>query len=206
MRGFVAGALTAATLIVAAPAAAQAPSYGGGLVPNRPAKGGYTPLLGSVLQPRGGQIAVRFDTYIRCGGDDYQVIGRKTVPFDGRSFRATASRQFRIGTRGRNRVVYRWDVRGQADGTIASGRVRIVGVRIVGGRRTRCNRKPTRRFSARIQGPAPAGSPQPPARAGFGGVSDVQIGGGLPGPVMLRVTASGRRILARWNVVGDCGR
>ena len=195
------------TLALPAAAHAQAPpSYGGGLVSNPPAKSRYTPLLGIVLQPRGGQIAVRFDTFIRCGSDDYQIFGRKTVPFDGRSFRAKAARQFSIGTRRGNRVVYVWTVRGQLDGTNASGRVRVVGVRISGGKRTACNRKPTRRFSARIQGPAPTGSPSPPGRAGFGGVSDVQIGGGLPGPVMLRVTPSGRRVLSRWNVVADCGR
>ena len=193
-------------LTLPAAAQAQSPSYGGGLLRNPAAGSHYSPLLGIVLQPRGGQIAVRFDTYIRCGRDDYQVVGRKTVPFDGRSFRAKAARQFRIGTRGRNRVVYAWDVRGQADGTIASGRVKVAGVRIVGGKRTACNRKPKRRFSARIQGGAPTGSPLPPARAGFGGVSDVQIGGGLPAPVVLRVTPSGRRIFSRWNVVADCGR
>jgi hypothetical protein len=193
-------------LALPAQAQAQSPSYGGGLLGNPGARSGYSPLLGIVLQPRGGQIVVRFDTYIRCGRDDYQIFGRKTVPFDGRSFRANAARQIRIGTTGRNRVAYRWNVRGQADGTIASGRVRITGRRFVGGKRTACNRKPTRRFSARIQGAAPTGSPKPPARAGFGGVSDVQVGGGLPAPVILRVTASGRRILSRWNAVADCGR
>ena len=206
MRGLVAGAVLTATLIGAAPAAAQSPSYGGGKLTNPPAKGGYNPLLGIVLQPRGRQIAVRFDTFIRCGRADYQIFGRKTVPFDGRSFRARATRQIRIGTRRGNRVVYTWDVRGQADGTIASGRVRIAGVRTSGGRRTRCNRKPTRGFGARIQGAAPTGSPAPPAGSGFGGVSDVQLGGGLPAPVILRVTPSGRRVTSRWNVVGDCGR
>jgi hypothetical protein len=206
MRKLLVGVVSAAVLIAAVPAAAQAQSYGGGLLPNRSAKGGYTPLLGIVLQPRGGQIVARFDTYIRCGRDDYQIVGRKAVPFDGRSFRARAARQIRIGTHRRNRVVYAWDVRGQVDGTIASGRVRIAGVRFVDGRRTACNRKPTRRFAARIQGPAPTGSPAPPPRAGFGGVSDVQLGGGLPAPVMLRVTSSGRRIFARWNVVADCRR
>ncbi len=206
MRTLVVVAVGAAVLIAAAPAGAQAPVYGGGKVSNPPAKSRYNPLLGIVLQPRGGQIVARFDTYIRCGRDDYQIVGRKTMPFDGRSFQGSATRQIRIGTRRGNRVVYAWDVRGQLDGTIASGRVRIAGVRFVGRKRTACNRKPTRRFSARIQGPAPTGSPTPPPRAGFGGVSSVQLGGGLPGPVMLRVTPSGRRIFARWNVVGDCRR
>ena len=202
----VAATLGALAVPAAAHAQAPPPSYGGGKLSNPSAKSRYTPLLGIVLQPRGGQIAVRFDTYIRCGSDDYQVIGRKTVPFDGRSFRAKAVRQFSIGTRRGNRVVYAWTVRGQLDGTFASGRVRVAGVRISGGKRTVCNRKPTRRFSARVQGAPPTGSPSPPARAGFGGVSDVQIGGGLPAPVMLRVTGSGRRISSRWNVVADCGR
>ena len=205
MRGFVAGAVTVAALAVAAPAQAQ--SYGGGLLPATAAKGGYTPTLGIVLQPRGGQIAVRFDTYIRCGRrDDYRIFGRKTVPFDGRSFRAKAFRQKRIGTGRRSRIVYRWKVRGQLDGTIAAGRVTISGTRHIDGRRTACRRKPTRRFAARIQGAAPTGSPAPAGRAGFGGVSDVQIGGGLPAPVMLRVLRSGRRVYSRWTGVGDCGR
>jgi hypothetical protein len=207
MRRCAACAVATIGLIGAAPAAAQQPpSYGGGLLPAVAANGGYTPTLGIVLQPRGGQIAVRFDTYIRCGGDDYQIVGRKTVPFDGRSFRAKARRQIPIGTRRGNRVAYTWNVRGQADGTIASGRLRITGTRFVDGRRTSCRRKPNRRFAARMQGPAPTGSPTAPKRAGFGGVSDVQVGGGLPGPVMLRVTASGRRVFARWNVVGNCRR
>jgi hypothetical protein len=208
MRRRVACAVTMAVAMAAVPAAAQAqaPSYGGGLLPNAGAKVRYSPLLGIVLQPRGGQIAVRFDTYIRCGSDDYQIVGRKTVPFDGRSFRAKAARQIRIGVSRGNRVVYAWNVRGQADGTIASGRVRIAGVRIVGRKRTACTRKPTRRFTARIQGAAPTGAPTPPPRSGFGGVSDQSIGGGLPAPVMLRVTPSGRRIFSRWNVVADCGR
>jgi hypothetical protein len=207
MREIVAGVVTAAALAGAAPATAQAQSYGGGLLPAKGAKDGYTPTLGIVVQPRGGQIAVRFDTYIRCGRrDDYRIVGRKTVPFDGRSFRARALRQKRIGRSLAGRIVYRWDVRGQLDGTIAAGRVTVRGVRTVGGRRTACRRKPTRRFAARVQGAAPTGAPTPPGGAGFAGVSDVALGGGLPGPVMLRATTSGRRVISRWTVTAACGR
>ena len=199
-----AGAVAMLAAMWATPAAAQSPSYGGGRLPSAAVpKRGYIPTLGIVLQPRGGQIAMRFDTSLRCGGTSYDTVGRAVVPFDGRSFSAGAARRFRIGG---GRVVFAWTLAGQADGTIASGTLRLTGTRTVNGRRTACNRKPTRRFSARLAGPAPAGSPSPPARASFGGLSAIRVADGLRGPVVLKVTGSGRRIAARWTALASCRR
>ena len=204
MRGFVAGAVLTATLIGAPPAAAQ--DYGGGRLPASPAKDGFTPTVGIVLQPRGDRIAFRFDTSIKCRDFLYEAVGRKVVPFDGRRFSATGASRFPIGAGRGNHVRFAWRLRGQADGTIASGRLEIAGVRFIDGRRTRCTAKPKRRFSARVAGPAPAGSPAPPAKAAFGGLSDIQVADGLRGPVVLKVGSTGKRIRSRWAAFANCGR
>ena len=67
--------------------------------------------------------------------------------------------------------------------------------------RPRCNRKPTRRFAARIAAPAPAGAPRPPAGAAFGGLSTIQSPTACARPVILKATSSGRRIAARWTAL-----
>ena len=202
MRGLVVGAVLTATLAGAAPAAAQ--DYGGGRFPlDGP---GYTPTLGIVLQPRGDRIAFRFDTSIWCRDYQYEVTGRRVVAFDGRSYAGSGGGHFAIGTGRGSHVRYSWRLRGQADGTIASGRLVVTGTRFIDGRRTRCRLKSRRRFSARIAAPAPAGSPRPPALAAFGGLSDVRITDGLRGPVQLKVTRSGRRILSHWTGFATCAR
>jgi hypothetical protein len=203
MRRTVAGVMLVLGLVAAAPAAAQ--EYGGGRFPAKPS-GNYTPTVGIVLQQRGGQMAIRFDTSIKCPGYQYEITGRKVVPFDGRSYAASGGARFAIGTRRGNHVRYSWRLQGQTDGTIASGRIVVSGTRFINGRRSSCSRKPRRRFSARVAGPAPAGSPRPPALSAFGGLSDVQITDGLRGPVQLKVTRSGRRVLSRWTVFATCGR
>ena len=188
----------------ASPAMAQ--DYGGGRLPASPAKGGFTPTIGITLQPRGDRLAFRFDTELKCGRTVYTVIGRSVVPFDGRSFSGSASRRLAIGRGRGNRILFSWVLRGAVDGTIGSGRLTIAGVRIVDGRRTSCTRKPRRRFSARVLGPAPTGSPQPPAKAAYGGLSEIRTADGLRAPVVLKVGSTGRRIRSRWNAFADCGR
>ena len=77
-------AVTAAALaaIWAAPAAAQAPGYGGGRLPSAAVpKAGYVPTLGIALQPRGDRMALRFDTSLRCGRISYDVVGRTLGAF-----------------------------------------------------------------------------------------------------------------------------
>ena len=54
---------------------------------------------------------------------------------------------------------------GRAFSAAASRRMRIAG-----GRKTACNRKQTRRFTARVAAPAPAGAPRPAGGAAFGGL------------------------------------
>jgi hypothetical protein len=207
MRRTMVSAAVAAGLIGAAPAAAQEPpTYGGGKMPASAPRGSFVPTVGIVLQPRGTTIAFRFDTSIKCRESFYEVVARKTVPFDGRSYSASGKGRFSVSTRRGNFVRYRWRLRGQADGTIASGRLTITGTRRLDGRRVACRVKPTRRFSARVAGPAPAGSPAPPPKASFGGLSDVQTGGGLRGPVLLKVGSTGKRIRSRWTSFAECGR
>ena len=204
MRGLVVGAVLMATLAGAAPAVAQ--DYGGGRLPASKVKDGFTPTVGIVLQPRGDRMAFRFDTELRCGGDVYTVIGRSVVPFDGRSFTGRASRRLSIGRGRGNRILFSWVLTGAVDGTIGSGRLTIAGVRIAGGKRTTCTRKPRRRFSARVVGEAPTGSPQPPAKAAFGGLSEIRTADGLRAPVVLKVGSTGKRLRSRWTAFASCSR
>jgi hypothetical protein len=159
--------------------------------------------VGIVLHPRGDRMAVRFDTSLRCGRTSYDVVGRALGVFDGSAFSASAARRMPLP---RGRIDYAWTLAGQADGTVASGTLRIVGTRVAGGRRTACNRKPSRAFRARVPAPAPAGAPRPPGGAAFGGLSAITIADGLRAPVLLKATRSGRRIAARWTALAPCGR
>lgn len=198
------GAVALVAASWAAPAAAQNPGYGGGRLPAAAAPTArYVPTVGIVLQPRGDRMAVRFDTSLRCGRTSYDVVGRALGAFDGRAFSASAARRLRLP---RGRIDYAWTLAGQADGTVASGTLRIVGTRVAGGRRTACNRKPSRAFRARVPAPTPAGAPRPPAGAAFGGLSSITIADGLRAPVLLKATRSGRRIAARWTALAPCGR
>jgi hypothetical protein len=204
MRGFIVAVTAGAALLAATPAGAQSPSYGGGLLPSAVPPRGYTPTMGIVLQPRGGTIALRFDTTLLCGNVVYDAAGRATAPFDGRSFAAAAARQFSIGTHRGNRVIFRWTLSGQVDGTIASGRLRITGRRFVDGRRTSCRHKPVREFLARISGPAATGAPAPPPRAAFGGTSEIRVDNGLNGAVVLKASRDAKKIAALWTALATC--
>jgi hypothetical protein len=208
MRGSVVVAIVVGVLLASAGAAdAQSPSFGGGLMPRAAGTpGGYTPTVGIVLQPRGGQIAIRFDTTMGCGRHVEDLVGRATVPFDGRSFSAKKLRwQFRLAGPPRNRVTFSWRLRGTVDGAFARGSLRVTGARHYNGRTWRCNRKTKRTWVARVEGPAPTGAPLPPARAGFGGLSDLVIGG-LRAPLVLRVSSDAKKVGARWTAHAPCGK
>jgi hypothetical protein len=205
MRGqVVTVGLVGAVLAAAAPAGAQSPSYGGGYLPAASPPRGYSPTMAIVLQPRGGAMALHFDTTLLCDDDVYSVVGRASVPFDGRSFAAKAARQFRIGTHRGNRVVFSWTLRGQVDGTIGSGRLRITGRRYIDGHRVSCRHKPGRRFAARVEGPVAPGSPKPPPRAAFGGLSEIRVAQGLRAPVVLKVSRSAKKLAAEWTAFAGC--
>jgi hypothetical protein len=208
MRGAVVAIVLGVVLIAAAPAGAQSASFGGGLMPRAGGKpGGYTPTIGIVLQPRGSQIAIRFDTTMHCGRYVEELTGRATVPFDGRTFSAKKLRwQFGLAGPPRNRVTFSWRLRGTVDGALARGRLRVTGARHFNGRTLSCNHKTKRRWAARLEGPAPTGAPLPPSRAGFGGLSDVQLGDGLRAPVILRVSKDAKKVGSRWTAHAPCGK
>jgi hypothetical protein len=210
MRGPVVVSIVVVGVLLAAagPAVAQSPSYGGGLLPGASGKpGGYTPTIGIALQPRGSQIAIRFDTTMRCARFVEELTGRATVPFDGRSFRAKKLHwMYPLAGPARNRVTFSWRLSGTVDGAFARGKLRVVATRHFNGTHLSCRRKPNRRWVARIEGPAPTGSPAPPARAGFGGLDDIQLGNGLRGAVMLRVSGDAKKIGSRWTARAACGK
>jgi hypothetical protein len=199
-------AAVAAVLFTIGTAQASAQDYGGGRLPTaaQPTKG-YYPTMGVSLQVRGSQIAVRFDTTVRCGSIGYDAVGRKVVPFDGTNFTASGESSFLVGTNGRNFVVYKWTMSGTVDAVGARGTLRIVGQRkLVGKRRTECSRKPSRTWSARVLTPTAPGGAPPAGRAGFGGLSDLELSGDLRAPVILRVSKNARKVAARWTITAGC--
>ena len=152
------GAAAVLAAVWAAPAAAQAPGYGGGRLPSAAVPGrGYVPTLGITLQPRGDKMALRFDTSLRCGRTSYDVVGRTAC----RSTGAASAAARRGGMRHPRAGGSTTPGRSPARPTARSRRARC-GSRacaIAGGRRTACNRKPTRRFAARLAAPAPGRRP-----------------------------------------------
>ena len=79
-------------VVLASDASAQSPpTFGGGRLQAAALPKTYEPTVGISLQPRGSQIAVRFDTTLLCGKDGFEATGRKLVTFDGTSFSATAA-------------------------------------------------------------------------------------------------------------------
>jgi hypothetical protein len=195
-------AVVALGLLTSVPAVAhaQSPAFGGGLLPYTAPPRGFNPSVGIALQPRGGDMALRFDTTLQCGGRTFEAVGRALVPFDGSA----------LGARGASRVPaqrlrYAWELNGVLSGQTLAGELRITGVRRSGGRRIRCTRHPTRPFQARL-GALPsgaAGAPRPAAQ--YLGMSAIRMGG-LPAPVVLRTTRDGRKVAARWNALARCGR
>jgi hypothetical protein len=192
-----------AGLLAAAPgiAQAQSPAYGGGSLPYTAVPRGFKPSVGIALQPRGDRVALRFDTTLLCGRRTLEAVGRALAAFDGSSFSARGATRVRG-----QRLGYAWTLSGILSGQTATGELRIAGRRRRDGRWVSCNRRPTRRFEARVGGP-PAGPPAAarPAAA-YVGMSDIGIGDGLPAPVVLRTTRDGRKVAARWNALARCGR
>ena len=199
-------ALLALGLLVAIPAAAraQAPSYGGGSLPYTKTPRTFNPSVGIVLQPRGQQIALRFDTFLLCGRTAHGAAGRRLAVLAGTSFAANGASVVRSG---RVRFEYGWSLRGTVAGQTVTGGLRIAGRRRIGGGRwVRCRRRPERGFQARLAAP-PAGSPAMPRPASsYYGLSDMEIVDGLRAPVVLRTTRNGDGVAARWNAIARCRR
>jgi hypothetical protein len=67
-------------VVLAGDAPAQSPpTLGGGRLQTAAPPRGYEPTVGISLQPRGSQLAVRFDTSLLRGRDTFDVGGRKIV-------------------------------------------------------------------------------------------------------------------------------
>lgn len=190
---------------LASDTSAQSPStFGGGRLPPFSAKPrAYVPTVGVSLQPRGSQIAVRFDTTLLCGKDTFDVTGRKLVAFDGTSFSATAAS---IQNVARGRLAFEWTMSGTISGSAASGTLRIAGVRRVSGRKRSCARKPTRAFQARLTGTPAGAAARPRPRGLYLGTSSFEIVDRLQAPVVLRAGTTGGRVAARWTIAATCRR
>jgi hypothetical protein len=182
-------------------ARAQAPAYGGGVLPQASPPRGYTPTLGITLRPSGDRLALRFDTTLRCGRSTYDVAARRTVPFDGASIAASGAGRLRLVG---GRVRFAWSIAGRVDGQTATGVLRIDGVRTVGARRRTCSRRAERPFEARVP-VAPAGAPGlPSSRAVYLGLSAHRLRGGFAAPVIVRASRNGRKVAARWTAEARC--
>jgi hypothetical protein len=194
--------LSAAVLSAcAAPAAsAQAPpSYGGGLFRHLEPKT-YEPSVGVTFEQRGDRLALRFDTNLKCGHSIYQASAHRVVPLAGGHARASGRGSFPLG---RGRVRFKWKLTADVGPDAVSGVLDIRGTR----RRTEsCTHKPKRRFQALLKTePSGPAAPPPPPHALYLGLDDSRVSGGFRGPVLLRATANGKRIGARWSVRAPCG-
>jgi hypothetical protein len=122
MRRAIVVGLTLAALAAPGDALAQAPTatYAGGFLPSagKPPPG-YQPTVGIALQPRGGQIAVRFDTTIRCGDATLDVAEQRVAPFDGVNLQMTQPLVRSLG--GGRRLDATWTLKGSVAVTQASG-------------------------------------------------------------------------------------
>src|SRR3954470_1096510 len=184
-----------------APAASaqSPPAYGGGLFGTLHAKG-YDPTVGVTFESRGDKLALRFDTTLRCGHDTYQVSGHKVVPNAGGHAQAKGHGSFSLG---RGRVRFSWGLSADVGSSSATGVLDIRGKRR---RRESCTHKPTRHFEA-LLATDPTGAPAPPRpAAAYLGLSDNRARGGMRLPVLLRTSANGSRVGARWSASAPCGR
>ena len=140
-----------------------------------------------------------FDSTLRCGGRTVFARDRAVVSWDGVVINASGSRRVHIDDRP---VRFSWVVAARAEGDTARGTLQIAARR--NGRA--CAGRAPRPFEARL-GPAPAGASwRPPGGTALYGTGRHLLRGRLPAPVVLRVTATGRRVAARWSVAARCRR
>jgi hypothetical protein len=199
--GFAAAVLV---LIVCGDALAQSGMFGGGRLPSIAPTREYKPPLGITFQERGSQVALRFDTSLRCGRSSYQVSGRRTFARSGNTVAGSSASVLMLG---RGRIEFSWEIGATFEGDAVTGSLRITGRLRYRGRWRRCSQKPVRDFTARAQA-APAGAPVPAPRGGavFHGLTDMVVIDGLLGPVTVRVGKNGKRLGARWTANAACRR
>ena len=182
---------------------ASAQTFGGGRLQTAALPKSYDPTVGISLQPRGSQIALRFDTTLRCGKEVFDATGRKVVAFDGSSFSAAGASIKRVA---RGRLAFEWTLSGTVAGNAASGTLRIVGVRRTSGRNRACAAKPTRAFEARLATPPTGAAAQPRSRGLYLGTSSYEIVDRLQAPVVIRASQDARKVTARWTIAAKCRR
>jgi len=193
----------ALTLLLVGDAFAQSPpTFGGGRLQTAALPGSYEPTVGISLQPRDGQIAVRFDTSVRCGKEAFEVSGRKTVPFSGGTFSLDGAS---VKTVAKGRLVWTWSILGEIDGSVANGNLHISGARRISGRTRPCSAKPTRQFEARVAAPL-TGAVQPRSRGLYTGTSTYEVVDRLQAPVVMRVSQDVRKVTSRWTIGAACRR
>jgi hypothetical protein len=207
MRGKVLVGAVALAAVFADTAAAQTPppgpTYGGGTLPQAARPKTYTPSLNLSLQPRGGEIAMIWDSSVLCGPHVIDVQGGGKVAWDGTNFSFQGSG--RESLRG-GHMTYTWTVTGRLSGGTGTGTLHVTGVRRRGGRRIKCTRKPDRAFTVKLP-VAPAGGPaMPPPRAFYAGTSDYEVFDRIQSAVILRASKDGKKISGQWTTATKCGR
>lgn len=194
----------AAALAAGSPAgAAPGPSYGGGLLRTASIPRHYDPSVAITLQPRGGTLALHFETSLVCARESYAVEGAQLAPFaNGHASAAGRS----VLPLGRGRVVYTWSIAVDVGPDSATGTLTIGGKRRIGRRTQTCTHKPQRPFTTRAAA-APTGEPASPvAGAAYLGLSEMTLGHRLRAPVIVRVSRSGARLAAIWTAKARCRR
>src|SRR4051812_35618561 len=111
-------ALVSAASMPAAGAAQEPGAYGGGTLDAGALGRSYHPTVGVTFAPRGGQVALHFDTTLRCGRDSYQVRARRLVQPTGGHVASAGKGRLALG---RGRVTWHWSLAADLDGRLAAG-------------------------------------------------------------------------------------
>jgi len=193
--------LAIAALAALVPAAQAQTTFGGGTLDSAAVPSVYTPTVGMTVQPRGAQAAFRFDTTVLCGQRTYDIVERGIVAFDGSQFAAKGA-----STLAPIKLDYAWELTATLTGGTITGELRVTGRQRRPGRTAlACSKRPLRKFQLRAIAP-PTGPPAPlRGDAGYFGASDLIVNDGLRAPVVLKATATGSRVTARWTAVAKCG-
>jgi hypothetical protein len=191
-------AALALSLIAAAPAFAQATTYGGGAFEWEDGPRSYSPSAGVVLESRGDSVAVAFDAQLRCRTGGIFIEGRRTVRLEGTRVRASGRGVTSLVGRD---LRFRWSLSASLGADSAAGVITVRGRR---GRKV-CPRwrKP---FDVRVATPPTGALAAPPADGLYVGLSTLRFRRRIQGSVLVRVAADGRRIAARWSTAARCRR
>src|SRR3954452_10323177 len=99
IRALATAAVLSAVAVDGAAAQAPPPTFGGGRLPAAKSPRHYRPTVTLALQPRGGRIAMLFDSTVLCGRDVLDIQGGGNVAWDGASFsfKGTSAKTFTGG-------------------------------------------------------------------------------------------------------------